>query len=123
MSMKKWCQKFFSGMPLFSPSQASSSRSKTPQTMPFLIISFMIFIPQDFHTQRKVSFRYQELQDSLRAAEVTLRAEAKRSIGSLAFFKKQRHGWLDTLELATASTNGCMVFPYHGWILVEKPWY
>ena len=34
--------------------------------------------------QTNVSLDFKELQDSVRAAEVTLRAEAKRSIGSLA---------------------------------------
>jgi len=34
---------------------------------------------------------FKELQDSVRAAEVTLRAEAKRSIGSLANGVERQH--------------------------------
>ena len=46
-----------------------------------------------------MSLDFKEIQDSVRAAEVTLRAEAKRSIGSLVAVEREDNIWMAQLDI------------------------
>lgn len=91
MSWKKITKNSFSVRPFLSKTSSSRVRQTWYHwtSMPF----------SDKKTPREwicppptnVSLDFKELQDSVRAAEVTLRAEAKRSIGSLANGVERQH--------------------------------
>ena len=50
-------------------------------------------------SETSMSLDFKEIQDSVRAAEVTLRAEAKRSIGSLVAVEREDNIWMAQLDI------------------------